>query len=138
MTVIAWSCTKGRFRWQYRVDEMVHILSGEVIVTDQSGTERHIGPGDTAFFPAGSSSVWQVIQDVRKVADCHVAVPQVVGLALRIWSKLCRTAGEVLGLDAETGASDGGLSKYPPAEPGALGSGPLEAAVGVADAAPVL
>jgi hypothetical protein len=29
-------------------------------------------------------------------------------------------------------------SKYPPAEPGALGSGPLEAAVGVADAAPIL
>ena len=26
-------------------------------------------------------------------------------------------------------------SKYPPAEPGALGMGPLEAAVGVADAA---
>jgi uncharacterized protein len=109
MTVIAWSCTKGRFRWQYRVDEMVHILSGEVIITDQTGTERRLGPGDTAFFPAGSSSVWQVIQDVRKVAVCHVAVPQVVGLALRIWSKLCRTAGEVLGLDAETGASDGGL-----------------------------
>jgi hypothetical protein len=28
-------------------------------------------------------------------------------------------------------------SKYPPAEPGALGMGPLEAAVGVADAVPV-
>ena len=31
-----------------------------------------------------------------------------------------------------------GLGKYPPAEPGALGSEPLEAAVGVADAAPIL
>jgi hypothetical protein len=29
-------------------------------------------------------------------------------------------------------------SKYPPAEPGALNMGPLEAAVGVADAAPVV
>jgi hypothetical protein len=28
------------------------------------------------------------------------------------------------------------LSKYPPAKPGALGLGPLEAAEGVADAAP--
>jgi hypothetical protein len=88
---------------------MVHILSGEVIITDQSGIERRLGPGDTAFFPAGSSSVWQVIRDVRKVAVCHVAVPQLVGLVLRIWSKLCRTAGEVLGLDAEADASDGGL-----------------------------
>ena len=80
-----------------------------ITITDQTGTERRLGPGDTAYFPAGSSSVWQVIRDVRKVAVCHVAVPQVVGLALRIWSKLCRTPGEVLGLDAETGASDGGL-----------------------------
>jgi DNA-binding transcriptional ArsR family regulator len=30
------------------------------------------------------------------------------------------------------------LSKYPPAEPGALGIGPLEAAIGVADAAPFI
>src|SRR5450631_128833 len=75
MTVIAWSCTKGRFQWQYSVDEMVHILSGEVFITDQSGTERRLGSGDTAFFPAGSTSVWRVTQDVRKVAVCHVAVP---------------------------------------------------------------
>ncbi|HWF95474.1 MAG TPA: cupin domain-containing protein [Xanthobacteraceae bacterium] len=109
MTVIAWSCTKGRFRWQYHVDEMAHILSGEVVITDQSGTERRLGPGDTVFFPAGSSSVWQVIRDVRKVAVCHVAVPKPVGLALRIWSKLGRTVREVLGLDAEADASDGGL-----------------------------
>jgi hypothetical protein len=109
MTVIAWSCTKGRFRWRYHVGEMAHILSGEVIITDQSGGERRLGPGDTAFFPAGNSSVWQVIREVRKVAVCHVAAPKVVGLALRIWSKLCRIAGEVPGLDAETGAANGGL-----------------------------
>jgi hypothetical protein len=110
MTVIAWSCTKGRFRWQYQVDEMAHILSGEVIITDQSGAERRLGPGDTAFFPAGSSSVWQVIRDVRKIAVCHVAVPKAVGILLRIWSKLCRSGVEMLGLDAEAGASDGGLT----------------------------
>jgi hypothetical protein len=32
----------------------------------------------------------------------------------------------------------GHASKYPPAEPGALIMGPLEAAVGVADAAPIV
>jgi uncharacterized cupin superfamily protein len=109
MTVIAWSCTKGRFRWQYQVDEMVHILSGEVFVTDQSGAERRLGPGDTALFPAGSSSVWHVTRDVRKVAVCHVAMPKLVGLALRIWNKLCRIVSELLGVDAEQAASDGGL-----------------------------
>jgi uncharacterized cupin superfamily protein len=109
MTVVAWSCTKGRFRWQYSGDEMVHILSGEVFITDQSGIERRLGPGDTAFFPAGSSSVWRVTRDVRKVAVCHVAAPRLVGLALRGWNKLCRTASEMLGLDDETVASGGEL-----------------------------
>jgi uncharacterized cupin superfamily protein len=109
MTVIAWSCTKGRFRWQYSVDEMVHILSGEVFITDQSGVERRLGPGDTALFPAGSSSVWRVTRDVRKVAVCHVAVPKLVSLGLRVWNKLCRIVSEVLGLDAEPGTSGGGL-----------------------------
>jgi uncharacterized cupin superfamily protein len=107
MTVIAWSCTKGRFRWQYHVDEMAHILSGEVFITDQSGTERRLGPGDTVFFAAGSWSDWHVIKDVRKVAVCHVAVPKVVGLGLRVWSKLCRTVSELLGLDAEPAAAGG-------------------------------
>jgi uncharacterized cupin superfamily protein len=109
MTVIAWSCTKGRFRWQYQVDEMAHILSGEVFITDQSGTERRLGPGDTVFFPAGSSSIWEVTRDVRKVAVCHVAVPALVGLSLRLWNKLCRTTSTLLGLDAEPRASGSGL-----------------------------
>jgi uncharacterized cupin superfamily protein len=109
MTVIAWSCTKGRFRWQYHVDEMVHLLSGEVFVTDETGSERRLGPGDTAFFPAGSSAVWRVTQDVRKVAVCHVAMPKAVCLGLRIWNKLCRIVSELLGLDAEASGSSSGL-----------------------------
>jgi uncharacterized cupin superfamily protein len=109
MTVIAWSCTKGRFRWNYQVDEMAHILSGEVFITDQSGVERRLGPGDTVFFAAGTSNVWLITQDIRKVAVCHVAVPKLIGVGLRIWNKLRRTASEVLGLDAEP-ASDGGLT----------------------------
>ena len=109
MTVIAWSCTKGRFRWHYQVDEMCHILSGEVFITDQSGIERRLGPGETVLFPAGSVSVWRVTQDVRKVAVCHVAVPKLVGVSLRVWNKLSRTVAALLGLDAEPAASAGGL-----------------------------
>jgi uncharacterized cupin superfamily protein len=109
MTVIAWSCTKGRFRWQYHVDEMAHILSGEVFITDQSGAERRLGAGDTVFFPSGSWSNWRVTKDVRKIAVCHVAVPKPVGLALRIWSRLCRSVSKLLGLVAEPTASGGGL-----------------------------
>jgi hypothetical protein len=42
MTVIAWSCT--RFRWRYQFDEMCHILAGEVFITDESGGARRLGP----------------------------------------------------------------------------------------------
>jgi uncharacterized cupin superfamily protein len=105
MTVIAWSCTKGRFRWQYDVDEMCHILSGEVFITDESGIERRLGPGDTVFFASGSTCLWRVTEDVRKVAVCHVAVPRLVGLGLRAWNKLCRIASEILGLGDEPVAS---------------------------------
>jgi uncharacterized cupin superfamily protein len=97
MTVVAWSCTKGRFRWQYLVDEMVHVLSGEVTIVDHTQTERRLGPGDTAFFPAGSWSTWHVTQDVRKVAVCRVAVPKLVALALRIWNRIYGTVGTALG-----------------------------------------
>jgi uncharacterized cupin superfamily protein len=42
-SVMAWSCTAGRFRWCYAVDETVHIISGEVFVTDGSGATRRLG-----------------------------------------------------------------------------------------------
>jgi uncharacterized protein len=96
MTVIAWSCTRGRFRWHYQVDEMAHILSGEVFITDQSGGERRLGPGDTALFLAGSTSVWQVTADIRKIAVCHVALPKLLAFGLHVWNKLRRIAAPLL------------------------------------------
>jgi uncharacterized cupin superfamily protein len=86
--VVAWSCTAGRFRWHYSVDETVHIISGEVFVTKEDGVERRLGPGDMAFFPAGSSSIWRVPAAVRKLAVCRHALPQPLGFALRAWRKL--------------------------------------------------
>jgi uncharacterized protein len=92
MQVIVWSCTRGRFRWQYDVDEMVQILSGEVVVTDHNGVERRLGSGDTAFFPAGSWSVWHVTKDVRKVAVCRNVMPKMVTFGLRAWGWGARRA----------------------------------------------
>src|SRR5882762_5444671 len=64
-SIMAWSCTAGRFNWRYTVDETVHIISGEVFITDETGEERRLGPGDMAFFPAGSRSIWRVPRQVR-------------------------------------------------------------------------
>jgi uncharacterized cupin superfamily protein len=86
--VIAWSCTAGRFNWHYGVEETAHIISGEAFVTDDAGVERRLGPGDMAFFPAGSRSLWRVPCAVRKLAVCRHAMPRPLGFALRAWKKL--------------------------------------------------
>ncbi len=89
-SVMAWSCTAGRFNWHYMVDETVHIVSGEVFVTDENGVERRLGPGDMAFFPAGSRSTWRVPVEVRKLAVCRQAMPSLFGFGLRVWNRLAR------------------------------------------------
>jgi len=87
-TVMAWSCTPGRFNWYYRVDETIHVISGEVFVTDEKDETHRLGPGDMVFFPAGSHSVWHVTKEVRKFAICRHSMPRPLGFALRAWNKL--------------------------------------------------
>lgn len=87
-TVMAWSCTAGRFKWHYTVDETIHLISGEVFVTDESDNVRRVGPGDMVFFPAGSVSTWYIPDHVRKLAVCRQSMPRLVGFALRAFNKL--------------------------------------------------
>lgn len=87
-SVMAWSCSAGRFNWHYTVDETVHIISGEVFVTDHKGETHRLGPGDMAFFPAGSRSAWYVPVEVRKLAVCRHNMPRLFGLLLRAWNKV--------------------------------------------------
>ncbi len=87
-SVMAWSCSAGRFNWQYDVDETVHIISGEVFVTDHKGQTRRLGSGDMAFFPAGSRSTWYVPVEVRKLAVCRHSMPRLFGTLLRVWNKV--------------------------------------------------
>ena len=63
-----------------------------MFVTDESGVERRLGPGDMAFFPAGSRSLWRVPVAVRKLAVCRHALPKPLGFAVRAWQKLIALA----------------------------------------------
>jgi uncharacterized cupin superfamily protein len=89
---VAWECTPGRFNWHYTEDESICIISGEVFITTTNGTERRLGPGDMAFFPAGSSCTWRVAECVRKIAFLRKDMPRLFGLGIRAWHKLLRTA----------------------------------------------
>jgi uncharacterized cupin superfamily protein len=61
-----WTCEPGQFDWTYTWDEFVHILEGEVIITEEGGQSYTVGPGDMAHFPIGLKAHWQVIKTVRK------------------------------------------------------------------------
>jgi uncharacterized protein len=92
-SVVTWECTPGLFNWYYSVDETVCIISGEVFITTTNGTERRLGQGDMAFFPAGSSCKWRVTECVRKVAVLRKDLPPLLGLAVRFWHKMLQVGG---------------------------------------------
>lgn len=89
---MAWECTPGRFKWDYTEDETVYIIKGEVFIT-QDGSERRLGAGDIAFFPAGTTCLWRVTETVRKVAFLRKDLPRPVGFSVRVYNKMLRMTG---------------------------------------------
>ena len=101
-----WDCTAGAFRWTYHFDETVHILEGNVAVTDASGFTRTFGPGDVIFFPAGSVAEWRIASYVRKLAFCHSQMPVQLSLAWRVCRRgvnLCRKMFRIFPVAGEPG-----------------------------------
>jgi uncharacterized protein len=85
-----WDCTAGRFNWFYSFDETFHILEGDVTLKYPSGVSRHVGTGDTVFFPAGSSAEWTVDHYVRKLAFCRTPLPSYLTFARDLGDRLER------------------------------------------------
>lgn len=83
-----WDCTAGRFHWNFGVDEIVHILDGEVHVTDDHGQTITLGVGDVGHFALHSHTVWYVPDYVRKLAFHRT--PKPVPLPVRAVRKLAR------------------------------------------------
>jgi uncharacterized cupin superfamily protein len=62
-----WECTAGKFQVKFALDEIVHILEGEVRVReDGEGVVYTLRPGDAAYFPLGLTTHWDVPRFVRK------------------------------------------------------------------------
>lgn len=91
--VMVWDCTPGRFTWHYSKDETLFVVSGETYIKSTDHVERRLGPGDWAFFPAGSEAEWHVTEQLRKVAVLREPLPQPVGLAVRLWKGGLRRIG---------------------------------------------
>jgi uncharacterized cupin superfamily protein len=91
--VIVWECGAVSYKWHYDQDEAYIVLSGEGFMTDENGVERRFGPGDVAYFPAGTNTTWRHPDHFKKVAFIKESVGRPVGFGLKAWSKLLRTVG---------------------------------------------
>lgn len=63
-----WSCPVGTYRFFFAYEEHTYIIEGKVEVTDDlNGKVLHVlGPGDMAFFPVGSKTVWKIVEPLKK------------------------------------------------------------------------
>jgi uncharacterized protein len=85
---LLWHCTAGSFRWFYDEDETILLLEGGMTLHFDDGTTRTCAAGDTVFFPVGTSCVWVIETEVRKLAFFRKPAPQVVALPLRVLHRL--------------------------------------------------
>lgn len=93
LSCAVWECHAGSFKWVYGLDEMVHILEGEVVIEEQNPSRKvhTLRAGDTAFFPDGLTTHWTVSRYVKKFA-IHRAIPRSI-----LW-RLKRKMRHLIGL----------------------------------------
>lgn len=91
--VVIWECGAVSYKWHYDQDEAYIVISGEGFMTDERGVERRFGPGDVAFFPAGTNATWRHPDHFRKVAFLKESVCFPLGFGLKVWNKLLRLVG---------------------------------------------
>ncbi len=64
-----WEKEESEFPWEYDMEEICYILSGEATITPQDGDPVKIGPGDLVFFTCGMKCVWRIHSTIRKHYD---------------------------------------------------------------------
>jgi uncharacterized cupin superfamily protein len=62
-----WEGDEGCIRVEYSENEFCHLLSGAVIVRDESGYETHLSAGDNFVIPAGFKGEWETVLPARKI-----------------------------------------------------------------------
>lgn len=62
-----WESDTGTSRWEFTTrGEIIHLLSGRMIVQRDGEEPVELTAGTAAFFPIGWTGVWNVIEPVRK------------------------------------------------------------------------
>jgi uncharacterized cupin superfamily protein len=63
-----WSCDVGRYEFVFDYDEFIYLIEGEVTVIEAPpSTQSYVlRAGDTAHFPQGITTIWQVTRRMTK------------------------------------------------------------------------
>jgi uncharacterized cupin superfamily protein len=62
-----WSCDVGRYEFFFDYDEFIYLIEGEVVITElPHGVPRRLSEGDTAHFPSGVTTLWEVTRKMTK------------------------------------------------------------------------
>lgn len=71
-----WQCNPSKFEYTMGWDEIVHMLEGELTITEEGGKNYTLAPGDVAYFPTGLKIFCQIEKKpVRKVFFVRTAEP---------------------------------------------------------------
>ena len=63
-----WESEPGTSRWEFTTrGEIIHVLAGRMVVTEDGGEPEVITAGSTAYFPIGWHGEWTVTERLRKV-----------------------------------------------------------------------
>ncbi|MEE6169917.1 MULTISPECIES: cupin domain-containing protein [unclassified Mycolicibacterium] len=62
-----WEAQPGLSRWEF-IDrgEIIHVLEGRMIVTQDGGSPVTLEAGSAAFFPIGWTGTWEIQERIRK------------------------------------------------------------------------
>jgi uncharacterized protein len=87
---LIWSCTEGKFKWYYDLDETIMSLEGSIVLESEGMSPKRYGVGDVIFFREGAHAKWHVEGYVKKVAFLRQSNPPWLGFAIRAVNKLKR------------------------------------------------
>ncbi len=87
---LLWHCTAGSFRWYYSDDETILLIDGGMTLHFDNGSSRLCKVGDTVFFPAGTTCVWVIEHEVRKLAFFRRPVPKLIASPRMLGYKIVR------------------------------------------------
>ncbi|HEY3814399.1 MAG TPA: cupin domain-containing protein [Caulobacteraceae bacterium] len=90
---LLWHCTAGSFRWFYDEDEICQIIEGGMTLYFDDGAIRVCQAGDTVYFQAGTTCVWVIDKEVRKVAYFREPSPWFFAMPVRALRKLVDKSG---------------------------------------------